>query len=292
MPSVRIITDSTAYVPPAWREEYGIRVVSLGITERGRDPERELDMDWSPFFGRIRAAEELPKTSQPAPAEFVDAFTRAVEAGEEVCGVFLSSGMSGTFAGAQSARDLVLADHPDAVIELVDSQTTSAPLAYLARRAAVEAAEGGGAVACAAVARRAALCARWLVMPVNLENLRKGGRIGGAAALVGSALQILPIITVEKGVVELLKRVRTRRKQLEEAVRFFADETARRGVVEVAVLQIEEAEERDQLVAAVRDTAGVEPDLLDVGPVVGLHVGPAVGITYLTREPIHEAPAS
>jgi DegV family protein with EDD domain len=291
VPDVRIVTDSTAYLPQGWISEHGIELVSLSVNEDGRRPERELDMDWAAFYSRMRDSRVLPKSSQPVPEELIDVFEAAATRGAQVCAVFLSSGLSGTLSGAGTARADVLSRHPDAVIELVDSQTTSAPLAYIVRKAAVRAAEGGDAAQCAETARRAALCARWLVMPAGLENLRKGGRIGGAAALVGSALQILPILTVENGSVELLKRVRTRRRQLEEAVAFFRDETASAGSDSVAVLQIEESAERDEVVRRVTEVCGRQPDLLDVGPVVGLHVGPAVGIAYLTERPIHEVAA-
>jgi DegV family protein with EDD domain len=287
VPDVCIVTDSTAYLPPEWLSRYGVAVVSLSVNEEGRESERELDMDVAAFFARMRSARALPKSSQPTPAEFVDAFEGAVRAGRQVCGVFLSSGLSGTLAGAETARTDVLTRYPGAVIELVDSQTGSAPLAYIVRKAAECGAEGADAAQCARVAREAALRARWLIMPDALENLRKGGRIGGASALVGSALQILPILTVEQGKVEVLKRVRTRHRQLDEAVDYFREETGRAGLDSVAVLQIEESAERDALARRVSEIAGRQPDLFDVGPVIGLHVGPGVGIAYLTEQPIH-----
>jgi DegV family protein with EDD domain len=288
VPDVCIVTDSTAYLPSEWLSRYGIEVVSLWVNEEGRESERELDMDATAFYARMRKARTLPKSSQPVPGEFVDAFEGAVRSGRQVCGVFLSSGLSGTLAGAETARADVLTRHPDAVIELVDSQTGSAPLAYLVRKAAERAGEGADAARCAEAARQAALRSRWLIMPDALENLRKGGRIGGASALVGSALQILPILTVEEGKVELLKRVRTRRRQLDEAVAYFAEETERAGLDSVAVLQIEDSAERDELARRVTQVCGRQPDLFDVGPVIGLHVGPGVGIAYLTEKPIHE----
>ena len=287
MPDVCVVTDSTAYLPPEWLARYGVAVVSLSVNEEGRGSERELDMDPAAFYSRMRGARTLPKSSQPTPGEFVQAFEGAVRSGRQVCGVFLSSGLSGTLAGAETARAEVLGRYPDAVIELVDSQTGSAPLAYIVRKAAERAAEGADAARCAQAAREAALCARWLIMPDALENLRKGGRIGGASALLGSALQILPILTVEEGKVELLKRVRTRRRQLDEAVEYFREEIDRAGLDCVAVLQIEESGERDELVRRVVQVCGRQPDLFDVGPVIGLHVGPGVGIAYLTEQPIH-----
>ena len=285
MAHVRIVTDSVAYLPRDVVERRGIRVASLSVVEDGRS-EREMDMDWPAFYRRLDRMPALPTSSQPPPAEFVEIFAAAVEAGEEVCGVFLSTGMSGTFASATTARELVVADHPDAVIELVDSRFLAMMLGFIVLAAAETAEAGGDAGACAAAARDMTHRGRWLVMPTGLENLRKGGRMGGASAMVGSALQILPLLTVRKGRVELLRRVRTRRRLLAEAVAFFAEETERLGLVECCVQHIELPGEAEDLADMVEKVVGYRPRIYPVGPVVGLHVGPGTGIAYVTREPI------
>ena len=285
MPRVRIVTDSVAYLPPDLVERHGIRVASLTVVEEGRS-ERELDMDWPAFYERLDRMHVLPTTSQPAHAEFVEIITAAADAGEQVCGVFLSAGMSGTYASAQTARELVLAERPDAVIEIVDSRFLAMVLGFIVLAAAELAEKGGDAAACAAVARDMMHRGRWLVMPTGLENLRKGGRIGGASALVGSALQILPLLTVPDGTVELLKRVRTRRRLLTEAVAFCADEIGRLGLVECCVQHIELPGEAEGVADMVEQVIGHRPRIYPVGPVVGLHVGPGTGIAYITRHPI------
>ena len=285
MAHVRIVTDSVSYLPTDVVERYGIRMASLTVVEEGRS-EREMDMDWSAFYERLAKMPSLPTSSQPAPAEFVEIFTQAVDAGEQVCGVFLSTGLSGTFGSAETARTIVLADRPDAIIEIVDSRFLAMMLGFIVIAAAETAEAGGDAAACAETARDMTHRGRWLVMPTGLENLRKGGRIGGASAMVGSALQILPLLTVQKGKVELLKRVRTRRKLLAAAVAFFAEETSRLGLVECCVQHIELPVEAEDVADMVAEVVGYRPRIYPVGPVVGLHVGSATGIAYVTREPI------
>ena len=285
MTKVRIVTDSTCYLPDEAVRRYGISLVSLSVTEDGMT-QRELDMDWPAFYDRLDKRPTLPTTSQPPPSEIVAAFEGAVVAGEQVCGVFLSSWMSGTFEGAMSARADVLERHPEAVIEVVDALTTGMVLGFVVERAALAAEGGADASACAQAASRWAACGRWLIAPLALENLRKGGRIGGAAAVIGSALKIMPLITVESGRVELLRRVRTRARLLDEMIALFADETSRLGLSDVCVQQIEAPDEAAVVAERIAAVTCTRPAIMAVGPVVGLHVGPATGLAYLTLEPI------
>jgi DegV family protein with EDD domain len=286
---VRIVTDSTAYLPPRWAPDLGVDVVSLSVTEPDGTTAREVDLDWSRFYARMDASPVLPTSSQPPPGEFEEVFEAAAARGEDVVGVFISSRLSGTCSGARTAAEMVVARHPGMRIETVDSRTLAMALALIVRKAALEARRGATADEVAAVAREAARRARWLVLPTGLDNLRKGGRIGGAAALLGTALRITPIITIQDGAVELLAKVRTRHKALTEAIELFSEETGRLGLDEVAVQHIEEPEEARTVVDMLAECCSVRPEIYPVGPVVGVHVGPGVGIAYLTARPIRPA---
>lgn len=286
MSPVRVVTDSTAYLPAAWVDELGIEVVSLTVTESDGRSEREIDMDWPAFYARMDASRKLPTSSQPAPAEFVEVFTRAAQAGEALVGIFISSKLSGTIEGARAAAGMVRETYPEAVFEFVDSRTLAMALAFVVRKAAEAARDGGSASEVAAIAREASRRARWIVLLTGLDHLRKGGRIGGAAALVGSALQINPIITVVDGSVEVLKKVRTRRRALAEAVELFCEETARLGLDEIAIQEIKEPGEAADVITMLAGCCDARPEVYPVGPVIGLHVGPGIGIAYLTERPI------
>jgi DegV family protein with EDD domain len=281
---VRIVTDSTAYLPPCWAEDLEVSVVSLSVTEADGSTAREVDLDWSAFYARMHDSQALPTSSQPPLGEFEEAFEAAASAGEDVVGVFLSSKLSGTCSGARVAADAVTASHPGMAIKIVDSRTLAVALALIVRSAALAARSGADAHEVATIVRETSRCARWLVLPTGLENLR-----GGAAALLGTALRITPIITVQDGSVELVAKVRTRAKALVQAVRLFADETGRLGLDEVAVQHIEEQAEAATVAGMLAECCTERSGVYPVGPVVGVHVGPGVGIAYLTREPIWAA---
>ena len=128
---------------------------------------------------------------------------------------------------------------------------------------------------------------RFIFVPKDLENLRKGGRIGRASALVGSILQIVPILTVADGVTTTIAKTRTRSKAMAEMVELFTEDARTKGLVETVVHHIDDPETGAQLARMVAEVAGHPVPVVPIGPVVGLHVGRgSVGIVYVTREPM------
>lgn len=284
---VRIITDSTSYLPADEVQRYGITVVSLNVTFADGTTMRELDMDDAWFYQRLNETREVPTSSQPSVAELAQAFRTAIDAGDQVVGVFISSDMSGTYETAIMARTMVAEEHPDAVIEIVDSRSNSMQLGMAALQAARAAEAGEDAKGAAAAARDATTHTRFLFVPHDLEYLKRGGRIGGASALLGALLQVRPILTVENGIVDVFGRVRTKRRAMTTIADAFAAEVKRAGLEEVAVHHIDDEPEGREFAALLEDVAGTNVRLVPIGPVVGLHVGPGtVGLVYRTREPV------
>jgi DegV family protein with EDD domain len=283
--AARVVTDSTSYLPGELVARYGIEVVSLHVTFAEGDSLPEVELSPRAFYSRLASTPGLPRSSQPPTAELEALFRRHVEAGHEVVGVFLSSEMSGTFAGAESARDAVLRDLPDAVIELVDSRSNCMQLGFTAL-AAAEAAEAAlPAIACADAARHVVPRSRFLFTPATLEYLQRGGRIGRASALFGSMLQVRPILTVADGVTSVVKKVRTQRKAIEEIVSLAEADLDRHGLVDVCVHHIDAEEPAREVAAAFAERLGRDVPLVPIGAVIGTHVGPgALGVVYRTRE--------
>lgn len=284
----RVIVDSTSCLPKSELDAYSIREVSLFVSF-GEDTERELDIDTDAFYRRLAASPALPTSSQPAPAELQAAFREAVEAGDEVVGCFISSDMSGTFEGARVARDAILAEHPDARIEIVDSRSNCMELGLCAIAAAKAAAEGASAADAAEAARATIPRTRFVFAPATLEYLRRGGRIGGASALLGAMLQVRPILTVANGKTEVLRKVRTHTRALGEMLGQMQADGEKYGLEEAWVHHIaDETGGRafaEELSRRVGDEVPVR--LVAIGPVIGLHVGPGtIGLVYKTREPI------
>jgi DegV family protein with EDD domain len=284
--AVRVVTDSTSYIPSDMSAGLDIRLVSLSVSLNG-DSWRELDMDASEFWGLLAASGSMPTSSQPSVAEVVEAFEGPVTAGDDVVAIFLSSEMSGTWATALMARDQVVGRHPDARIEIVDSRSNSMELGFAVLAAARAAAAGAGASETAEAARAIVDRSRFVFVPATLEYLRRGGRIGGASALLGTMLQIHPILTVVDGRTDVLKRVRTKVRAYQEMADILAADVAAKGFGGAVVHHIADQGAGEELAALVERVIGHPVPVVPLGPVIGLHVGPGTaGLVYHTREPL------
>lgn len=284
---VRVITDSTAYIPAVVLAELGIGVVSLGVVFAGGEAHRETEIEDGWFYERLAKSPTLPTSSQPSPAEIEALLAEAVEAADGVVGVFISSEMSGTFASAELMAAQVREAHAGAAIEIVDSRSNSMQLGMAVIAAARAARDGADVAACAQAARDTIPRTRYLFTPHTLENLRRGGRIGGAAALLGTILGIRPVLTVEGGRTEVFDKVRTKRRAMERIAAVFAEDVARCGLRDVVVHHIDDVAEGRELAALIEPVAGRPVELIAIGPVIGLHVGTGtVGVVYETERPL------
>lgn len=283
--AVKFVTDSTSYLSRELRERHDIAVVPLSVDLDGQTFDDDA-LDHSPFYRALAGSKNFPTSSQPSVSSFVDVFSRGVADGGSVVGVFISSDMSGTYSTALLARDMVLEKTPEAVIEIVDSRSNCMELGF-ALLAGVEAAQSGAElpeILAAIEARKART--RFLFVPDTLEYLRRGGRMGGASALVGSLLQIRPILTVVDGKTEVFAKVRTKKKALAEIVAAFkADIEAKGGLGGAIVHNIDDEEEGRMLADMARDIAGFSIEVGSIGPAIGTHVGPGTaGLVYYTAE--------
>lgn len=283
--AVRIVTDSTSYLPAADRERYGIAVVTLSVNFGSESyPEEGLDSAW--FYKRMASEAEVPTSSQPSVADLAGAFEAIVAAGDAACGIFISSEMSGTYSTAELARNLVLETHPDARIELVDSRSNCMQLGFVVLEAARAADSGASLPDVAATARATISRTRMLFVPHTLDYLRKGGRIGGASALLGSLLQIRPILTVRDGKTDVFAKVRTKKRALAEMTKTVVEDGQRAGgLAEVIVHHIDDEAEGREFVALLTEATGHQMALQPIGAVVGLHVGPGTAcVVYRTND--------
>ena len=281
--AVGVVTDSLASIPPDEAQAAGIEVVSLYIND-GDSNRAELELDVAAFYHRLEDMRVLPTSSQPSVESLAVAFRRVVERGSEALGVFTSSKMSGTLEAARIAADMVLGDKPGSRIELLDSGSNSMEEGFGVLAAAQAARAGETIERCVELARETLRRTRYLFTPETLEYLRRGGRIGHASALLGAMLQIKPILTVEDGEVTTFAKVRTRGRALAEIARAFADDVAAYGLRQVVVHYIGDPAPAEQFAREYVETlAGGPGRTIPVSPVIGLHVGPAVGIVYETE---------
>ena len=272
------MTDSACDLPPEMCEELGIEVVPLTIRFGDREYVDRKELSSDEFWRQLEASAVLPETAAPSVGAFEETFRGLHEAGADgiVC-VNLSAHLSATMQSAQVAAKALDGLCP---IEIIDSRSASMGIGILALRAARRASEGADAATIAREVNQRRDHQKLFAALDTLEYLRKGGRIGGAQAMLGSMLSIKPIITVEAGAVEQAGKVRTRSK----ALRFMLDRVPE-GKVESICVMHSGATDLDEFLDTVRPKVpGAEIVVGHIGPVVGVHVGPrAVGLTWIER---------
>ena len=284
MDRVAVVTDTTHYLPRDLVERLDLHQVSLYVTFEGRT-EREADItDLADFYTRLSASSEMPGTSQPSVGDFLAVYEPQLEAGRDIVSIHLSAGISGTFAAAEQARDQLVERgiDPDRIVVL-DSATACAGLGMLAM-AAASVAQARGSAAEAAEAAQA--CRRdlkvWFAVD-TLEFLRRGGRVGGAQAWLGSTLKIKPILSIESEILPI-ERVRTSKRTFERLIEYL---TARHdeGCDTFFIQHIHAPDQAERLVERGREIYGREPEMVsEIGPVIGAHVGPGLlGVSGMRR---------
>jgi DegV family protein with EDD domain len=272
------VTDSTAYIPEEALDGLSMPVIPLWLIwgdERFRDG---VDIDPPTFYRRLRESKTFPTTSQPSAGEFVDFFRQAGAGADAIVGAFISSKLSGTVPNAQAAR----AQLPELTIRIVDSLSASMGLGFVALAAARAAAAGQSLDEVVAAAEDMRDRTHLLFAVDTLEYLHRGGRIGGAKRLLGTALNIKPLLYLEEGGIEPLAQVRTKRKAVAQMLDTAEEWLGGRRMAEAAVLHVDNPKEGESVIEQVRDRFGISTVYrTTVSPVIGAHVGPGtVGMSF------------
>ncbi len=278
---VKIITDSVASIPAEAAREAGIDVVTLFVN-RGGVELSDADMDIDAFYADIYdMVDDIPTSSQPSQHTLEQLFELAALAGDEVLGVFISSELSGTYEGAVRAARAVKARNIGFSYVMVDSTSCAYDEAWPVFEAVRARDEGADLAGCAAAALEGMRSTRFLFTPETLTFLQKGGRIGNAAALLGNLIQLSPVLTVSDGKATTFAKVRTRKKALDRIVAAFRKDVEEHGLKRVVVHYIgDKAPAIEWAREVIEPLVGRSVSVLPVSPVIGLHVGPAVGIAY------------
>jgi DegV family protein with EDD domain len=280
---VAVVTDSTTYLPRDLIERHGIRQVSLYVGWDGdHRPEDGYDLD--AFYAKLRESSDLPTTSQPSVGDFLDCFEPLAGAGRDVVSIHIASGLSGTCESAREAAKVIADKGLPGRVEVVDGQTGAGGLGCLVLGAA-RAAEQGLPLqdVVAAIDETREGLEMWFCLD-TLEYLRRGGRIGAAQALLGSALKIKPILTFGSEITPV-GRVRTRRRAREVMVDYLR-ELRDRGATEWIVQHAQSPGDAEALVAEGTSILGHEPLFCtQVGPVLGAHLGSGMLVGGIGCEP-------
>jgi DegV family protein with EDD domain len=269
-----VVTDSTADLPDEWRQRYGIEVVPLKVLFGQETFRDRVDMTDEEFFKRLAASTTLPTTSAPSPGEFADAYRRLAADHEGCISIHIGAQLSATAEAARVGASSVEGFR----VEVVDSETVSMPIAFLCRIAA-ECATLDDAVA--AVEQRVPK-ARVLALLDTLRYLEMGGRLSRAQAMIGTMLDLKPLLLVKDREIKPVDRVRTRSRAMTRMVDFFKSDEP---VEHVAVMHAQAPDDAERIAAELRaESPDREVTVGQIGCVLGTHTGPkALGIVYLKQ---------
>jgi DegV family protein with EDD domain len=271
--NIKIVTDSSADIPKALLDELGITVVPLKVHFGEETYVEGVDITAETFYPKLVSSDRLPTTSQPSPADFLEAYKKlATEPGDEIISLHISSALSGTYQSAVLAKQLLEEQIP---VHIVDTRYASFGHGVMVVTAARMAREGKSAEEILeAVAKKREGSQIYFIVD-TLQYLYKGGRIGKASALFGSLLNIKPILTVdEAGEVAPVDKVRGQKNALSRMIELLEKDMAGRNM-ELYVGHAAAPEMAQQLKDLIVSRLNVEPKMfIDVGPIIGTHAGP------------------
>lgn len=280
---VVIVTDSTTYLPDDLIQTLGVKVVPLYVGWDGDLRREDSYRDLEAFYARLSSSDDLPTTSQPSVGDFADAFEPLLAGGHDVVAVHIASGLSGTCESAREAVALIGARADGGRIEVIDGETGAGGLGCVVV-AAADAARGGAGIdgVVEAIGAARSNLDIWFCL-YTLEYLRRGGRIGGAQALLGSALKINPILTFGTEITPV-GRVRTRSKARARMESYLV-ELSDRGATDWVVQHAQSPADAEWLVERGTEIFGTGPLFCtQVGPVLGTHLGSGMLVGGMTRD--------
>lgn len=282
MSKTAIVTDSSAYIPDDMCEKLNIKVVPLSVIWGDEMFADGVTIKPMEFYTRLQSAKVMPSTSQAIPADMHKAFSDLLDQGYDVMGVFISEKLSGTLDSARQAREM-LASAKDK-ITLFDSESTAMALGFQALALARSAADGASLADCQKLAEKVRANTGVYFVVETLEFLHRGGRIGGAQRLLGSALNLKPVLTIKDGKVDSADRVRTSKKAYDKVIELVAEKCAGKSNIRLATLHANAEENaKSVLEIATAQLGAVESILSAISPAIGTHTGPGtVGLAYCT----------
>ena len=272
--SFAVVTDSTADLPAAWREQYDIEVVPLKVLF-GEETFRDgVDMDNEEFFRRLATSTKLPTTSAPSPGEFAELYSRLAKDHDGCISIHIGAQLSATAEAARVAAQSV----EGFKVDVIDSETVTMPMAFLCRVAAESATLEE---ATAAVKQRVPKC-RVLALLDTLRYIEMGGRVSRAQAMIGTMLDLKPLLLVANREIKSVDRVRTRSRAIPRMIEFFEGDLP---VEYVGVVHAQAPDEAERIAADLRTRyPELEVPVGQIGAVLGTHTGPkALGLTYIKK---------
>ncbi|MGI6129247.1 MAG: DegV family protein [bacterium] len=278
--AVKIVTDSTSDIDEQTKQQLDITIIPLTIHFPDESfVEGEVPLDY--FYSKLESSPVIPTSSQPSSGDIQVVFERLIKAGHDILAIFLSSKISGTYENALIAKEMVLEKYPQAKIEIIDSLNTVTALGYPVIETAKEAQAGKSLSVLTESAKKLLERVRFYFVPNSLEHLRKGGRIGSAAALIGSILDLKPVLYYAEGLTAVAKKVRSMRGAIKHMIELMEADYKAHGLQAVIVQHINNLPKAEEVAQTIHEKYNITPLVVPVGPVVGLHAGPGtIGLMY------------
>lgn len=272
---VRIVTDTVASLLPEYVAAHPLPVVAQVVNFGEESFLEGVNLSFDEFIRRLKASKQLPKTAAPPPGEFIRVYGELLEQGAEtILSIHPSTDVSGTVRSALTAKETTF---PNADIRVLDTRCVGANLAAMVMDAAQWAEEGVGADEI--MARLLAMIprSRLYVLVATLEYLQKGGRIGGASALIGSALQIKPILQFKSGRVEIFEKIRTFNHALERLEAIVLEQCPKAPDAHLAVMHADDLPRAQRLASDLQTALGVENiPIYTMSASITTHAGPGI----------------
>ncbi|HCC08011.1 MAG TPA: DegV family protein [Clostridiales bacterium] len=277
---IRIVTDSTSDLNEELIGKYNIEIAPLTVHFKDRAYKDTVEISAKMFYEKLKDCNELPKTSQVNPAEFEDIFENILKAKDEVLGIFISSDLSGTFNSAKIAKELIVNDK----IHLIDSRNVTVGLGSIILYAAKLIEKGRTIDEIIKEIERIKNNSKLVVMADTLEYLKKGGRLSPAKAMIGTILNLKPILVLKDGLIDTLDKVRGNGKGITYMLEYVKDYIKEDS--DIFVLNAASDEAAEKMIEKLKTEYGAKNvHKCDMGPTIGVHLGPgAVGIAILNLD--------
>jgi DegV family protein with EDD domain len=282
MSSVVIVTDSTAYIPAELIKQLNITVIPLILIWGEESFLDGVEMQPEEFYRRMSASKGMPTTSQATMISMKNAFEGLLGHGYEVLGIFLSSKLSGTVQSALQAREMIQKGQNK--IAILDSLATTMALGWPVLTAARAAAAGENLLSCQKLAEKARDQTGVMFIVETLEYLRRGGRIGGAQAMLGTLLNVKPLLELQEGRIESVEKIRTKKQAIARMLDLVEGKIAGRTPVRLAIVHANAESEALSLLETARQRFNpIESLHSPLSPVIGTHAGPGtLALAFMT----------
>jgi DegV family protein with EDD domain len=275
---IAVMTDSTAYLTPEQREAFDIHMIPLQVVFDDATYEEEVDITASEFYDKVKQQKALPKTSQPVVGKVIEKLEELSEAYDAVISVHLSSGISGTYQSMVAADDMV----EGIDVYAYDSELSCMAQGYYALEAARMVKQGASVeeILKRMDEMKETMIAYFIVD--DLTNLQRGGRLNGAQAIIGSLLQVKPVLHFEDKRIVPFEKIRTKKKAISRIKALLAEQAADGAKMKACLLHGNRPEEAETLRGELAaEFPNVEVEVSYFGPVIATHLGEgAIGLLW------------